>query len=323
MLFLLAVACRAQSPVFNLQGLLTEVGGTTNGSVVTPTLGPPGLLIEKGTGQASFSPLVATPPGTAGGVSFGPCCSYTNTSYYSWVGSGVGSLFSAVGGKISLATTSTHSWATRVPGYTYLFDVQDVQGVHQFGVFMSVSTPTATAAKRLSIAMWRPVGATPPGSTGATTYYYVPAGTEQALFDLGKPLNIDIAWSAGKITMALNGNVVITTTYLATSAFNWGTTSTFLVGAQSSSGIGVSSTDDQINNLVVSSSSATPPPANTVTCVGPYDSVAGAVTLNCPPTTGFPHTMKILINLPSTAAAASSVQWEADGTKFIAGVGTH
>src|SRR5262249_51023636 len=72
----------AVAPLLQLRADATEVSGTANGSVVTPSVGPVGFtgtVIVKGTGSVNFTPGVS-----GDGVYFlnNNCCAATNNAYY-------------------------------------------------------------------------------------------------------------------------------------------------------------------------------------------------------------------------------------------------
>src|SRR6185437_6278989 len=143
-LLLFAALASAQTTTFQLHGVASELVGTTNGSAVTPAIGPAGTLVVNGAGAVAFTPVAALPPGTAAasGVSFKSCCANTNNAFYKFTGAGLGSIFNAAEGQVVLYLTSPYTFAqlSTLTGFRYAFDVQDVQGSHQLGFVPQVTS---------------------------------------------------------------------------------------------------------------------------------------------------------------------------------------
>src|SRR5579859_3410973 len=114
-LFLFAALASAQTITFQLHGAASEVSATTNGSAVTPAVGPAGTVVVNGGGAVAFTAVAALPPGTAAasGVSFVNCCTNTNNAYFKFTGTGLGSVFNAPQGQVSFYLTSKYTFAQR------------------------------------------------------------------------------------------------------------------------------------------------------------------------------------------------------------------
>lgn len=199
-----------------IQGNSSEVGGASNGSVVTPSVGPSGFtgtLVVNGTGSANF-----TPAQSGNGVYFLNCCTNTNNAFYNFTGSSIGAIFNNSQGQISFTLQSRYSFAQRqniAAADRYTFDARDGGGKHQFFFLTSVS------ASRLLFTYT---------AGGVSHAYYVPTGTEDALFGNGVLLQVTISWGSTGASLYLNGTPVQSTAYAAPAA-NWTSASNFDLGA--------------------------------------------------------------------------------------------
>jgi thermitase len=218
--FTTAAPATGPQPLLLLHADASEVSGVSNGSVVTPAVAPAGFsgsVVVKGTGSVNYAPAQS-----GNGVYFLSCCSTnnTNTGYYKFTGSTIGSIFNAAQGQVTFYLKSRYSWAQRqAAGATtvrYAFDVRDANG-HQFYFLSQV------LSGRLEFSY---------SAGGNAQYYYVQAGSEDALFGSGVILKITLAWdsTAGTMSLSLNDAGVRTTAY-AKPALNWTSASTFDLGA--------------------------------------------------------------------------------------------
>src|SRR5260221_9726955 len=143
----------------------TEVSGTTNGSVVTPSTGPAGFtgtVVVNGSGSVNF-----TPTQVGNGVYFQNCCTNTNNAYYKFVGSTVGNIFNVSQGQVSFYLTSRYSFSQRhmsAAASRYAFYVRDGTTSNHLFYFL-----TEVSSGRLIFSYT--VG-------GAAQFYYVPGGSE-------------------------------------------------------------------------------------------------------------------------------------------------
>lgn len=206
----------------------------TNGSAIHPDYDPAGLtgtVAATGTGSVNFV-------GNKG-VYFLNCCSNTNNAYYKFTGATVGSVFGMSKGQISFTLTSRYSFAQRqanAAAARYAFDVRDANG-HQF-YFLTEITGGRLVFTYLA--------------GGVSAYYYVPAGSEDALFGNGVNLNVSIKWDGSTASLLLNGNTVQSAPYIPVTAY-WTSTSIFDIGAyeyQTAGGYNV--LDDIIGQFSVS-----------------------------------------------------------------------
>lgn len=242
-LLVFAVTLTAQVQ-FQLNGVASEASSTVNGAVVTPAVGPPGVLVVNGTGSVLYG---------AGGVSFSACCANTNNAFYKFTGAQLGSIFGGSSGEIDFTLTSAYSFTQRqalTNGFRYVFDVQDVigaPGTNQYGLTVQASATGLTFSY----------------STGnkASSYYIVPAANADAMFGFGKSVTIRLSWSGATFLFSLNGSVVKTSSYTPP-VFNWSDTSTFLIGAQPYNSNGYNANDDSISGFTVIGAGGvvTPPP---------------------------------------------------------------
>jgi hypothetical protein len=194
----------------------TEVNGVTNGSVVTPSVGPPGFtgkVMVNGSGSVNF-----TPAQVGNGVYFLSCCKNINNAYYKFSGAKVGNIFKVSQGEISFYLKSRYSFAQRqasaaAPRFAY--DVRDGNNNHLF-LFL---TETASAQLIFHYA-----------AAGAGQYYYVPKGTEDKLFGYGVVMHVAMTWNGSVLNLYLNGKLVKSSAYTAVTP-NWTAASTFDLGA--------------------------------------------------------------------------------------------
>lgn len=244
----------AQTTVFQIHGLPSELSSTMNGATVTPALGPTGKLALNGAGSIVFAPLPATAPGTAGtsSVSFLNCCAGTNNAYYQFTG--VSTVFVPSAGQVTFWLTSRYNLAQRVAAgsrFDYVFDAQDATGKHQYGFFIQGSAGSSSSAARLSF-NW---------STGAGTsaYWYIPSGTEDAVFGAGHTIKIMLAWTGSTFSMSLNDKLMKSSVYTAPA-----TVSVLNIGSQAFQGKGgYNSLDDFLSEFQIGAASPPPPPPPT------------------------------------------------------------
>jgi chitodextrinase len=223
--------------VLQIEANTSEVSGTTNGSTVTPTVAPSGFtgtVVVNGAGSVNF-----TPSQSGNGVYFLNCCKNTNDAYFSFAGTTIGSIFNVNEGQISFTLQSNYSFAQRkataaAPRYT--FDVRDGNGTHLFYFLTQVIT-----GLQFNYVV-----------DGQAEVYYVPSGTENALYGDGVILQVSMTWNAGTMNLYLNGTLVKSSSYTAPTP-NWNSSSVLEFGAydyMTFGGYNVS--DDVVSNFVIS-----------------------------------------------------------------------
>lgn len=223
-------------PVLRIAGEPAELNGTTNGATVTPTLRPGGFagtLVVRGAGSVNFAPAQA-----GQGVYFQQCCDNTSNAYYKFTGSTIGSLLNVNRGEVSFALQSRYNLANRPAGVRYVFDARDGDpNNHPF--FFSLQKSAGT----FLLLTYR-VGR-------AVKFYYIPAGTEDALFGIGKTIRIRIAWDGTQSYFYLNDSLVQTATDLPSSP-NWSASSVLNLGAYEYLNVGgFNSLDDILDEFVL------------------------------------------------------------------------
>jgi hypothetical protein len=220
-----------------IQGNASEVSGTNNGSLVTPsttTSGFTGVVVVNGTGSVNFTPAQG-----GNGVYFLNCCKNTNDAYYHFTGTTVGNIFDVNQGQVSFSMQSRYSFAQRKANAAaprYAFDVRDGNGNHLFWFLTQVTTNGLQFNYTAG---------------GPGQYYYVPQGTEDTLFGAGVILQVTLAWSGSGLNLYLNNTLVKSTAYKVPVA-NWSATSLLDFGAdeyETFGGYNVS--DDVIFNFTV------------------------------------------------------------------------
>ena len=214
--FTLTTMATAGLPILlQLHSDASEVSGVTNGSIVTPTIAPPGFsgsVVVVGGGSVNFAPAQV-----GNGVYFLACCQNTNTAHYRFTGATVGSVFNVAQGQISFYLKSRQSFAQRLAGTALPRQVLDVRdaSTHLF------QFETLAASNYLVF-----------GYTlgGSSAVYLVPPGTEEALFGNGITLKVTMTWDGSVAKLYLNDTLVQQSSYTIPTA-NWSASSNFALGA--------------------------------------------------------------------------------------------
>ena len=212
-----ATTASAVQPLLLLHADGSEASGTTNGSVITPAVGPAGFkgnVVVNGSGSVNFAPAYS-----GNGVYFLNCCGNTDNAYYKFTGSAIGSIFGIPQGQVTFYLKSRYSFAQRQSSAArqrYAFDVRDANG-HQFYFLTQIVSGQLQFTYNVA---------------GGSQYYFVPKGTEDALFGSGVTLKVKLAWdaSAGTVGLFLNDQLVKTTVYPKLT-LSWTAASTFDLGA--------------------------------------------------------------------------------------------
>jgi len=226
------------SATFAILGKPSEVSGTGNGSIVTAAVAPAGFtgsVVARGTGNVNFAP-----DSSGNGIYFLNCCAGGNNANYKFTGAALGQIFNGTQGQITLDLQSRYSFAQRgtASSYRAVFDVRDNNNANHVFYFL-----TQASSGRL-IFFYAVDG-------GAQQYYFVPKGTEDTLFGAGLTLKVAIVWAGGTDKLYLNGTLVQTAAYKATTP-NWSATSNFDLGAYEDLTFGgFNSCDDIISNFTV------------------------------------------------------------------------
>jgi hypothetical protein len=214
-----------------IQGNASEVSGTNNGSIVTPsatTSGFTGVVVVNGTGSVNFTPAQG-----GNGVYFLNCCKNTNDAYYHFIGATVGNIFDVNQGEISFSLQSRYTFAQRKANAAtprYAFDVRDGSGNHLFWFLTQVTSN--------GLQFNYTVGTT-------AQVYYVPQGTEDTLFGNGVTLQVTMTWSSSGVSLYLNNTLVKSSTYKVPTA-NWSASSVFDFGAYEYSTFGGYNVSDDV-----------------------------------------------------------------------------
>ena len=253
-------AARAQSvtTAFLLHGEPAELSGTTNGSVVTPAVGPVGNLVNTG-GSVNFAPAAV-----GNGVYFVNCCNLRPNAYYRFTGTQLASIVSAKG-EVDFTLISRQSWAQRRTNSDYrsVFDVEDTTGHKVLRFFVDNNSGTGI---RLFYAV-----------PGTAQSYYVPSGQEDAIFGLGKALAVKITWDGINMRLYQNGSLVQTTPYTPVTP-SWSSQSVFTLGGANYYTYGAANAcDDIIDEFTVLTSAST---ADTTAPSVPTGLTATAVSIS-------------------------------------------
>lgn len=223
--------------VFQLHSDASEVSGTTNGSIVTPAVTPAGFtgkVVVTSGGSINFAP-----GSTGNGVYFLKCCANTTNAYYKFTGQPIGNIFNMDGGQISFYLTSRYSFAQRqqAGSFRVAFDVRDDNtSSHVFYFLTEIMSGRLIFSYRV-------------GSTAQ--FYYVPQGTEDALFGNGVTAKVSMQWDGAIVRLYLNDKLVQSATYQSVPP-NWTSASVFDIGAQEYLNLGgYNSLDDIIDEFTV------------------------------------------------------------------------
>jgi hypothetical protein len=227
------------TPVYYLHGNTHEIIGTANGSQVNPTITPSGFsgtLSVRGSGYVTFDPV----QGSDGLCFYAGGQQSTNTSFISFLGRQLGSVFNRAG-QVSFTVQSAYSFAERsalpTPNDRYAFDVYDKNSEQfHFRVY--------TSGGRLIFAY------STDGSPVST--YTVQTGQEDVIFGKGVVATIRIVWTNTSNRLYVNEQVVNTVTYSGSNP-NWNVQSSLTIGAQGTRGgaTGAFSFDDAIAEFQV------------------------------------------------------------------------
>jgi hypothetical protein len=223
----------ANNVKFLLHGEATEVSGFVDGSVVTPAVGPPGILTNRG-GSVNFGPARV-----GNGVYFLNCCNLNANAYYSFKGTQLANVFSADAGEISFNLKSRQSWAQRKTntGHRTVLDVEDAIGDKVFRFFVDNSDGNWI---RLYYAV-----------PGGVQSYYVPTGQEDILFGNGVTMVVKMTWDGSSMQLYLNGSLVQITAYSKATP-SWSSQSLFTFGGENYLTFGAASVcDDIIDEFIV------------------------------------------------------------------------
>jgi len=226
------------SATIAILGNPSEVSGTSNGSIVNATLAPAGFtgsVVARGTGSVTFAP-----DSFGNGVYFQNCCAGSNNADYNFTGAAIGGIFNETQGEVKVDLVSRSSFAQRgtASSYRAVFDVRDNNPANHVFYFL-------TQASNGRLIFFYAVDG------GAQQYYFVPKGTEDTLFGAGVSLTVAIVWEGGTDKLYLNGTLVQTGTYTATTP-DWSATSNFDLGAyEDMTSGGFNSCDDIISNFTV------------------------------------------------------------------------
>ena len=231
--------------LFQLHSEASEVSGVTNGSIVTPAIAPPGftgMVVVNGGGSVNFAPAQA-----GNGVYFLKCCGNTDSAFYRFTGTTVGSIFNVNQGQISFYLKSRQSFAQRVASKTPSRFVLYVRDANTYLFYFNTLASSGSLWFGYMLA-------------GASTSYVVPPGTEEALFGNGITLKVTMAWDGSVAKLYLNDTLVQQFSY-ATPTPNWGAASSFDFGAYEYLTAGAfNACDDIIDEFTVTGPAILPAP---------------------------------------------------------------
>ena len=251
----------------HFNGEATEhIASPTNGSTVTPTVGPAGTFVQSGTGAVNHAAATV-----GNGVYFTPGGQQnTNKAYYKISGTQTGTLFSMSGGEMTFTLKSLQTFAARTANsHVSVFDVYgNSQRVFTFYV-------QKTTDPRL-ILSWI-VGGPPTGNP--THDYFVPIGQEDTLYGNNVSLGIRVTWSGTSSSLYLNGSgtAAYTANYTPLTT-SWTAASALYFGAQydgTAGNDGFFGCTDVIDEFKVYSSGGASNPVPTLSSISPSSATAG------------------------------------------------
>jgi hypothetical protein len=228
----------------------TEVSGTTNGSLVTPTVAPAGFtgtLNVRGNGSVNFAAAQV-----GNGAYFLTCCDNTNTAFYKFTGSTIGNIFNVNQGQISFYLKSRYSFANRVAlaaNARVAFAVSDADPSK--ALFFFATQVTTVGSEKYLLFSWR----TGNGLVNGYTTYFLWIDPVQAdtLFGNGVILKVTMKWNGVTNQLYLNDVLVQNNSYAPVTP-NWTTASIFDMGAVEDLTYGAFNVcDDIINQFTVTS----------------------------------------------------------------------
>ncbi len=189
--------------ILQLHSDASEVSGVTNGSIVTPAIAPAGFtgkVVVTGGGSVNFAPAQA-----GNGVYFLKCCDNSANAYYKFTGATVGSVFNVNQGQISFYLKSRQSFAQRLASATSYRQVLDVRDANTH--LFQFNTQAVYGYLQFGYTV-----------AGASKYYIVPPGTEEALFGNGITLKVTMTWDGSVAKLYLNDTLVQQSPYTAAHA---------------------------------------------------------------------------------------------------------
>jgi hypothetical protein len=204
-------------PTFSILGSPAELQGVANGAIITPTYAPAGLtgtVVANGIGSVNFAPNQ-----NGNGVYFQGCCQNNNNAYYKFTGAAVGNIFNFTQGQMAFSLTSRSAMAVRAQASSYR-SVVNVRDGNPANHLVSFTTQVVAG----NLVFYYNVGS-------QIQYYYVPRGTENALFGAGVTLQVALTWTGNTLNLYLNGTLVKSSPYTAPTG-NWTAASVLDLGAQ-------------------------------------------------------------------------------------------
>ncbi|MBA3973016.1 MAG: hypothetical protein C0504_02210 [Candidatus Solibacter sp.] len=230
---------------FDLQLSRANVAQVANGAEVTPAIKPAdlkGTLVMRGTGAPVYK---EGGPGVAFTVSGQQ---NRNTSYYNFTGAGVGEMFDyRVPGQVEVAVESRLSFAGRkalpaAEGNRYVYRIA-----------LHVSDDEGSKIAWLGWGMMDDYITFYASFFNSGHTYFVPRGSEDAMFGKGVTIRIRVAWDgAGQGTVFVNGGEVGKFSYPMVNP-KWTAKSNISIGASNSSdyGGGFWACDDYLTSITV------------------------------------------------------------------------
>ena len=219
----------------------TEVSGTTNGSLITPSTGPAGYtgnVVNNG-GSVNYVPAQV-----GNGAYFMSCCQNSGKAYYKFTGTQVGNIFNVSQGQISFNLTSRYSFNNRVanaPQPRYVFDVRDGNTANH--LFYFKTEIAMSQGEPYLLFTWRVGNGSVAGYT--SYFYWVDQSVADTLFGSGVALNVTMKWNGVTDQLYLN-NVLVQSFSYTPIVPSWTAASNLDVGAYEYLTYGGFSTCDDI-----------------------------------------------------------------------------
>lgn len=237
----------ARRTTFALEFSRSNVAQVANGAAVTPSIQPEtlaGRLVMRGNGTPVFKSSGTGVSFTRSGQQNG------NTSFYSFTGAGLGEMFEyRVPGQMDVAVESNYSFAERraltaTEGNRYIYRTA-----------FHVSDGDGYTVAKLAWGILDDYIAFYANFFNSGHTYYIPRGSEDAMFGKGVTIRLRVAWDgAGRGVMFVNNNQVATFNYRLSNP-KWTDKSVVSFGASNSTdyGGGFWACDDFLHTLSVDS----------------------------------------------------------------------
>ncbi len=174
---------------FDLKGSSSEISGRTDGSTVTPVVGPTGTVKVRGQGSVNFIPT-----SSGNGISFEKGNTQNdNTAFYLFRGADIVNLLDYTEGEISFTLKSKYSYNERINLPSY-YKYRTPFSIEDSSVGSSISFYTEPTQFTFNF-------------KGTSVNRVLSQKEFEDYFDKDKELKVRLVWGAGKCSIYLNNNL--------------------------------------------------------------------------------------------------------------------